>query len=572
MNIAMTMCAPSNGDLDWHSINWKQVQSNVKKQQWRIAKAVKEGRWNKAKALQRLLTSSFSAKALAVRRVSENRGKKTAGVDKETWSTPKQKAIAIDRLRKHGYKPKPLRRIYIPKASSRKELRPLSIPCMIDRAMQSLHLLALEPIAETRADKHSYGFRPMRSTADAIEQCFRLLCRKHSAKFILKADIKACFDSVSHSYLEATIPMDKRILKQWLKAGFMDKGQYYDTATGLAQGSPIAPIIMNMTLDGLEALLAKTFRRKMVKGVTTYPRVNIVRFADDVLLTAQSKENLLIAQKLIEDFLAERGLELSKTKTRIVHIDEGFDFLGQNLRKYKDKLIIKPSKKNLASFLTKVRALVKLNCQSPQDKLIVVLNPVIKGWANYHQYICASTMFSKVDAELWQMLWYWAKRRHPKKSTFWLKKRYFPDINSETWVFSCMTDDPKTKSGKRFIRLTKARFTLITRHIKLKAEAHPFDPEYETYFEQRLKQQMLSKLKGRYQLLAIWKRQKGKCLICRQVISKQTSWHLHHLIPKAKGGSNTQANLVLLHPNCHRQVHNNLDLSNKLLALTKEGL
>jgi RNA-directed DNA polymerase len=571
MNIANTMCAPSNANLDWHSINWKQVQNNVKKQQLRIAKAVNEGRWNKAKALQRLLTSSFSAKALAVRRVTENRGKKTAGIDGELWSTPKAKFEAIPKLRRHGYKPKPLRRIYIPKNNSRKEYRPLSIPCMIDRAMQSLHLLALEPIAETTADKNSYGFRPLRSPADAIEQCFQILCRAKSAQYILEADIKACFDTISHPWLETNIPMDKGILKQWLNVGFMDKSTLHMTEAGVPQGSPISPAITNMTLDGLEVLLAQNFSLKIKQGKRFHPKVNLVRFADDFVVTGSSIDVLLEVKLVIEQFLQERGLELSATKTRITHINDGFDFLGQNIRKFKGKLLIQPAKKSVQSFIAKLRNLIHHHRQSSQVDLIKTLNPVIKGWANYHRHSCASRCFAKLDHRIWQMLWHWAKRRHSRKSAQWVKNRYFLDLE-QRWVFACRVKDEVPKSGYRFYRLTKAITINIQRHIKIKANANPFDLSSEIYFEQRLRKKMLSQLKGRTKLLTIWKRQQGICLNCQHSINKQTGWHLHHLLPKAKGGSNSLVNLVMLHPTCHYQVHNNLDLSNRLLALTKEGL
>jgi RNA-directed DNA polymerase len=326
-----------------------------------------------------------------------------------------------------------------------------------------------------------------------------------------------------------------------------------------------------MTLDGLEALLVKTFRPIRKLGKQLNPQVNICRYADDFIVTAKSKEVLNELRTIIEAFLEKRGLELSRTKTRITHIDDGFDFLGQNIRKYKGKLIIKPAKKNLANVLSKLRQLIMLHNQSTQAELIRVLNPVIKGWVNYHQYSCASETFSKLDHLIWKMLWRWAKRRHPNKSAAWLRQRYFARFGKTSWDFSCFSEDDASPSGKRRLSLHQASSTAITRHIKLKAEANPFDPAWELYFEQRLKRMMLVKLKGRKKLLVIWKRQKGKCLICKQVISKQTSWHLHHLIPKAQGGSNTQANLVLLHPNCHRQVHTNLELSVRLLALVKEG-
>lgn len=186
------------------------------------------------KALQRMLTRSFAAKALAVKRVTENRGKKTPGVDRELWSTPEAKWRAIGRLTRTGYRPKPLRRVYIPKANGKR--RPLGIPTMLDRAMQALYLLALEPVSETTADRNSYGFRSMRSTADAIEQCFVNLSRGNSAEWVLEGDIKGCFDNISHDWLLANIPLDKQVLGKWLKAGFMESSRLFPTEAGTPQG------------------------------------------------------------------------------------------------------------------------------------------------------------------------------------------------------------------------------------------------------------------------------------------------------------------------------------------------
>jgi RNA-directed DNA polymerase len=333
-------CASSTHEVHWHSINWAQCHQTVRRLQTRIVKATQEGRHGKAKALQWLLTHSFSGKALAVKRVTENQGRNTSGVDRETWPTPKAKSQAILSLKRRGYKPLPLRRVYIPKSNGK--MRPLGIPTMKDRAMQALYLLALEPVAETKADKNSYGFRPQRSTADAIGQCFCALGRKTSTQWILEGDIKGCFDNINHDWLLESIPTDKVILKKWLKAGYIDKRTLFATDAGTPQGGVISPTVMNMTLDGFEGMLRKRYpKNKPVK-------INFIRYADDFIITGSSKELLENEVKpLVEQFLSARGLELSQEKTRITHIDEGFDFLGQNIRKYNGKLLIKPSKKNL---------------------------------------------------------------------------------------------------------------------------------------------------------------------------------------------------------------------------------
>ncbi len=237
--------AASHPPVDWDQIDWARCAKEVRRLQARIVKATQQGRWGKVRTLQHLLTHSFSGKAIAVRRVTANRGKRTPGVDMVTWTTPRQKSTAIHQLRQHGYQPQPLRRVYIPKPGKTK-MRPLGIPVMLDRAMQALYLLALNPMAETTGDEYSYGFRPERSAADAIERCFTLLAQKGSARWVLEGDIRACFDEISHSWLERNIPMETRILRRWLKAGFMDKSILHATEAGTPQGGVASPVLANM--------------------------------------------------------------------------------------------------------------------------------------------------------------------------------------------------------------------------------------------------------------------------------------------------------------------------------------
>ncbi len=540
MNKVKAECASSN--LEWHSINWAKANKQVKKLQMRIVKAIKAGRWGKVKALQRLLTHSFSGKVLAIRRVTENQGKRTAGVDRIIWSTPASKSEAISSLRNHGYKPKPLRRVHIPKANGKK--RPLGIPTMKDRAMQALHKLALEPVAETTADKNSYGFRPARSTKDAMEQCYVNLSRKASAEWILEGDIKTCFDNINHDWLLKNIPMNKWILKKWLKAGYMENKKLFPTESGTPQGGIISPILANMALDGLEKELKEIFAP--TKYIARKNKVNFVRYADDFVVTGISKEKLESEVKpVIESFLKERGLELSQEKTRITHINEGFNFLGTNIRKYrKGKYLPRPSKENVKEFLKKMRELIKDEKNSRQTTLIRLLNPKIRGWANYYRSSVASKTFHKVDHEIFQSLWKWAKRRHHNKSSHWIKKKYFKKIGNRDWMFSTENE----------VLLLASRVK-IQRHTKIRGEANPYDIEYETYFENRLQKKMLSDLTNTAKLRNIWLSQRGKCLICKTLITKETKWNIHHIVYKVKGGNDNISNLVLLHPECHRQVH-----------------
>jgi len=317
--------ASSHPKLNWTSIKWKKVKKKVQELQMRIAKAVREGKFRLVKSLQWLLTHSLYGRLWAIRRVVTNKGKATPGVDGVVWNTPKKKMQAVNLLKRRGYRPFPLRRVYIKKKNGK--LRPLSIPTMRDRAMQALYALAVVPVAETTGDPNSYGFRDGRSCADAIKQCFNCLAKRLSPRWILEADIQACFDRIDHEWMLNNILIDKKILDSWLNAGYADKGKLYPTKAGTPQGAIISPVLANMTLDGLESAI----KNAVPKGA----KVHVIRYADDFIVTGKSKEILQGKVKpAILNFLSQRGLNLSGEKTRIARIGDGFDFLGQHLRKY----------------------------------------------------------------------------------------------------------------------------------------------------------------------------------------------------------------------------------------------
>lgn len=476
---AMTKLLPGasfHQNSDWETIQWSTVQSQVKRMQMRIAKAIRQKRYGKAKSLQRLLSTSFYGKLIAVKRVTENRGSRTPGVDGVTWKTSAQKMKAIFKLKRKGYQPLPLRRIYIPKRNGQK--RPLSIPSLKCRAMQALHLLGLEPIAETLADPNSYGFRPKRSTADAIGQCYILFARKCSTQWILEGDIKSCFDKIKHDWLLANIPMDKKILQKWLKAGYLEGKTLHMTEEGTPQGGIISPCILTMTLKGLETEIKERW------PVKSPNKVNIVTYADDFIVTGVSKE--ILEQKVkpvLETFLLKRGLELSREKTKITCIAAGFDFLGFNVRKYKGRLFIKPAKGRIKDFLANIRNLIKKQRTVKTEELIRQLNPKIRGWSNYYRHVVAKKAFCRVDHFIFEALWNWAKRRHPKKGLRWVKKKYFRTQLNDNWTFFSKIVNGKGESA--LLDLFKARTVPIRRYVKLRAEANPYDPNYRDYFNQR---------------------------------------------------------------------------------------
>jgi RNA-directed DNA polymerase len=484
MNAEISVCASSAWVETWDQIDWDRCDRRVRRLQARIVQATRAGRWGKVKALQRLLTHSFSGKALAVKRVTGNQGKKTAGVDHALWGTPQAKLKAIGLLRPRGYQPLPLRRVYIPKANGK--LRPLGIPTMKDRAMQALHLQALAPVAETLADPNSYGFRPERSTHDAMEQCFKALGKGKSPAWVLEGDIKGCFDHISHPWMLAHIPMDALILEKWLRAGYIENRSWFPTEEGTPQGGIASPTLANLVLDGLEQLLDRSFHKKKIEGHIHSPKIHLVRYADDFIITGPSREVLENeVRPLVEQFLRERGLELSAEKTRITHIDEGFDFLGHHLRKYGGKLLITPSKKNTHNFLEKIRHLIDANESASQENLIGALNPVIRGWINYHRHTVATQAFARVDFEIWRRLWFWGRRRHPGKRRRWVKDRYWHHLGHRTWTFAADTGERTSEGKPIWLRLVYASDTGIRRHVKIKAEANPFDPRWRNYFEER---------------------------------------------------------------------------------------
>ena len=541
-------CASPGIATCWEEIDWQKARAYVKKLQMRIVKAQKEGHYSKVKSLQWLLTHSFYAKALAVKRVTSNSGKRTSGVDHELWLTPQAKFIAISKLNRRGYRPQPLRRHYIPKKNGK--MRPLSIPTMTDRAMQTLYKFSLEPIAETYADPNSYGFRIGRSTHDAIEQCFTDLNKGKSPKWILEGDIKGCFDHISHQWLLENIPMDTQILEKWLKCGYVETQKLFPTGEGTPQGGAISPTLMNMTLDGLERLLHDRLpTRKKVNGKTHCNKMNFVRYADDFIITGESPE--FLREKvlpIVREFLTERGLQLSEEKTVITHIGEGFDFLGKNIRKYNGKLLIKPCKSAVRSFLGKVRDIIKSSKSIKQEILIRRLNPVIRGWVNNQRYVVSSKVFSTVDYEIYKCLWQWAKRRHKKKSRKWIARKYWHDIDSRQWTFSVPYENQGTEGKPLYCKLEYATDTKIIRFKKIVAEANPFDEYWTDYFEEREGEKLLNSTKGREKLLTIWRRQGRRCPVCGDLITSETDFKVH-----TPAGKNSRK--IMVHKECHEEIH-----------------
>lgn len=346
--------------------------------------------------------------------------------------------------------------------------------------------------------------------------------------------------------------MDTSILEKWLKCGFVEANQLFPTEEGTPQGGTISPTLMNMTLDGLEELLHERIPDRYVGGKKCFNGINFVRYADDFIITGKTPELLQNeVPPIVQEFLKERGLQLSEEKTLITHIDEGFDFLGKNIRKYNGKLLIKPSKSSVKAFLGKVRSIIKDNKSATQEMLIRKLNPVIRGWVNNQRFVVSSVIFGTVDYQIYKCLWQWCKRRHKRKSNRWIAAKYFHHIGNRHWTFSAPIKSQKKGSEARYVKLEYATDTKITRFKKITAQANPFDGYWSTYFEEREGEMMLHNAKARGTLFSIWKKQKHRCPVCGNLITSETGFKIH-----ISTGSNTK---IMVHADCHKQLHNTLE-------------
>jgi len=443
----------------WKEIDWTYVKLKVNNLQHRIASAAKKEDWKRVNKLSRLLTNSHFAKLLAVRKVTSNNGSKTPGIDGVIWISHSDKMRAVLNLTTKGYHAKPLKRKYIPKKNGK--FRPLSIPTMNDRAMQTLYALALIPIESVTSDKTSFGFKPYRSTKDAYAYLFICLSRKYSPQWIVEGDIKSCFDEISHEWILKNVPMNKKILKEFLNAGYIENSQLFPTQKGTPQGGSISPLIANITLNGIERVLGEKFYSKkdgtIDKATQNRHKINFVRFADDFVVTADSEETAHEIIKVISEFLKPRGLKLSDEKTYVTNITDGFTFLGWNFRKYNGKLLIKPSKESQKNIIAKIREVIQRGKAWSQDRLIEKLNPIIQGWAEYHSHAVASKVFSILDHIVFNMLRSWAKGRHDNKGVWWTINRYWTTKNGRKYVFATKTQTLECFSNTKIVRQRLAK-------------------------------------------------------------------------------------------------------------------
>lgn len=549
----MTLVINDTKHDSWSNINWVQVNKIVNNLQMRIFAAKQQGNLRKLRKLQNLLLSSKANKLLAVRQVcSINSGKSTTGIDKRVYATPKERMDLAKKLYEiplNEWKPSPVKRIYIRKPNGK--LRPLGIPTLIDRSLQAIVRNALEPEWEATFEPSSYGFRKGRSAHDAIAYLHNVCNSKSSKHWILDADINDCFDNISHEFIldqMLNFPA-KPLVSKWLKAGYVDNRVFHDSSMGTPQGEVISPLLANIALNGLEkAIGIKRSKRGEVKSDFT-----LIRYADDFIIACKSKESAMEIKETVNKWLKLRGLSLSPDKTRIVHVKDGFEFLGFNVRLYKtktsNKLLIKPSLESQIRIKRKLKMAWKDCLGSPVKKAVNKINLILKGWANYYRIGVSSRIFAQIDYYNWIRQYKFAKRTHPKKSWKWIKAKYWGKLSpnkNDKWVFGCLT------TGNFMYKLS---WTPIKRHLMVKGNNSPFDPNLQEYWRKR-NNTSYSKTIATTSSMKIAKKQDYICPVCgNHLYTTGESIEVHHLIYKSNGGASTYGNLMLLHTECHKQVH-----------------
>ncbi|MEV6966621.1 group II intron reverse transcriptase/maturase [Hamadaea sp. NPDC051192] len=555
---------PDDIDLDWTAVSWRHAEADVQRLRQRIFTASKAGDLKKVRNLQKLMLRSRSNALVSVRRVTElNAGRKTPGVDGKVVVLPGVKADMANWVQRGctSWRARPVKRVYIPKSNGKK--RPLGIPVIADRALQAAAVNALEPEWEARFEPKSYGFRPGRGCHDAIEAVFAVARGKNAQKlWVLDADLTAAFDRINHEHLLASIGgfPARGIVAQWLRAGVMDEGRYAPTVEGSPQGGVISPLLLNVALHGMETAVGVRYHQTgRNAGAVRGPSPVLIRYADDLLVLCRSKEQVEQAKQQLAAWLEPRGLSFNEDKTRIVHLNDGCDFLGFTIRRHRGKLLTKPSKAAMRRARQRLTAEMR-NLRGAQTAAVIAkLNPFIRGWAAYYRTGVSKEAFRSLDLHVWKLAYSWARHRHPKKSKGWIKQRYFGKFHptrNDTWVFG------DRDTGHYVLRFA---WTKIVRHTLVRGTASPDDPTLSEYWAKRQRRRRVDT----HVRLVMLQKQRGRCPICGDLLllaanepQHPTEWELwlravSHAMRKQwlgtaapPGSPDDHAALFLVHTRC----------------------
>lgn len=548
----ITFANGAKAQTDWNAIDWHKANRIVKNLRQRIFRATTQRNYKRVRSLQKLMLRSYANILVSVRRVTQhNAGRNTPGLDKVVVKTPTARGSLADELTGDTpWNAKPARRVYTPKANGKQ--RPLGIPVVKDRCLQAMVKNALEPEWEAQFEATNYGFRPGRSCHDAIAKIYSFARPNKRKRWVIDADIKGAFDNIRHAFLLNALGQfpGRELIQQWLKAGYVDNGAFHSTESGTPQGGVISPLLANIALHGMEQAIGVKYNRQ---GYSTGTRA-VIRYADDFVVFCESQEDAQKATKILIAWLQERGLELSPDKTKIVHLSEGFDFLGFNIRHYKAektsktgwKLLIKPSQDSLNKIRKKLRdewiALKGHNVQTVLKRL----NPIIRGWANYFRIGVARKRFEVLDHWMFRREVRYVEHTHPNKPKAWKQFHYWGKLNqqrNDQWVFGDKTTG---------MYLLKFSWFSINRHVLVKGKASPEDSTLRDYWKARERAKAKT-LTPSYHKLA--KRQGYVCPTCGASLFNEEELHIHHVKPKTKGGKDVYTNLKLLHLYCHQQNH-----------------